>query len=90
MTPRRAPAPGRERAAVLVIGLGLGIPVGFALGRTSWRSVATSTPAFYVPPTATVALALIVPAAVAIGLALSTVPARRAARLRVADVPRAE
>jgi hypothetical protein len=79
-----------QATTILVIGLALGVPLGLALGRTIWRSVATSAPAFYVPPTATIALALIGPAVVAIGAALSTVPARRAARLRVADVLRAE
>jgi ABC-type lipoprotein release transport system permease subunit len=44
----------------------------------------------YVPPTATLALILAVPAALIVANLLATLPGRRAARLRPADVLRAE
>ncbi|WP_307874669.1 ABC transporter permease [Frankia nepalensis] len=79
-----------QAAVIGAIGLAVGVPVGVLLGRALWRAVATSTPLIYVPPVAALALALAVPTAVlAVGL-LASVPARRAARLHVPDVLRAE
>ncbi|MBL7490447.1 FtsX-like permease family protein [Frankia sp. AgB1.9] len=79
------------QAGVLAfVGLAVGVPVGVALGRALWRAVAMSTPLLYVGPVAELALALIVPAVIATASFLAGVPARRAARLRVADVLRAE
>jgi ABC-type lipoprotein release transport system permease subunit len=79
-----------QAALIGTIGLAVGVPVGLLIGRALWRAVATSTPLIYVRPVTVLALALAVPATgIAAGL-LASVPARRAARLRVPDVLRAE
>jgi hypothetical protein len=79
-----------QAVTICMIGLAVGIPAGIVLGRVVWRAVATSTPLLYVAPTAVVALALAVPVALAVSSALAAQPARRAGRLRVPDVLRAE
>ena len=79
------------QASVLVLaGLAFGVPLGLALGRTLWHSVADYTPLQYVPPTAWFALSLIAPVGLLVGNALAALPARSAARTRVATVLRAE
>ena len=77
-------------ATLGAIGLLLGVPLGIALGRTLWRVVADRTPLLYAPPLAPLAVALSVPVALGIAALLASLPARRAARLRLADVLRAE
>ncbi|MDT3438233.1 ABC transporter permease [Pseudofrankia sp. BMG5.37] len=79
-----------QAAVIVVVGLVVGLPVGVLLGRALWRAVATSTPLIYAPPVAVLPLALVVPAVIVTAGALASVPARRAARLRVPDVLRAE
>ncbi|WP_307875416.1 ABC transporter permease [Frankia nepalensis] len=79
-----------QAAVIVLVGLAVGVPVGVLLGRALWRAIATSTPLIYVPPLATAALALVVPAVIVTVGVLASVPARRAARLRVPDVLRAE
>jgi hypothetical protein len=79
-----------QAATIAVAGLLLGVPLGVALGQTVWRAVAESTPVLYVPPVAVLALALAVPATLLVGGLLAALPARRAARIRVGDVLRAE
>lgn len=71
-------------------GLLVGAPLGFLLGRALWRVAAGIMPLRYQPPLAMWAVGLIVPAVLLAALALSSAPARRAARLPVADVLRAE
>jgi hypothetical protein len=66
------------------------VPLGFALGRTLWRSVAESTPMDYVPPVAVWALVLIGPVALMLAGVLAVWPSHRAASLRVAHVLRTE
>jgi hypothetical protein len=87
----------QSRAIVLIqagvlaaVGLVFGVPLGFALGRTLWRSVADITPVEHIPPVAVWALVLIAPVAfVAAGL-LAAWPSQRAASVRVAQVLRTE
>lgn len=79
------------QASVLAgAGLIFGVPLGLALGRAVWRVVAHQTPVEYTAPVAVWTLALIVPAAFAAANVLAAVPARQAARLRIAEVLRAE
>jgi hypothetical protein len=52
--------------------------LGIALGRTLWRVVADSTPLLFVPPIAGPALAVTVPASIAVANLLAALPARRA------------
>jgi hypothetical protein len=79
-----------QAGTLAVIGLALGIPLGLVVGRVLWRVVADDTPLLYVPPTPASALLLIGPVAVLAAGLLAAWPARAAARLRVADVLRAE
>jgi hypothetical protein len=79
-----------QATTLAIVGLVFGIPLGIAAGRYSWRVLADATPVVYVAPLAAVALLLVIPGAVAAANALAALPARRAARLRPADVLRAE
>lgn len=79
------------QAAVLVMGgPAFGVPLGLALGRTVWRQVAGAVPIAYHPPVPVATLLLIAPVALFAAGLLAAWPARRAARMRVADVLRAE
>jgi ABC-type lipoprotein release transport system permease subunit len=91
MTPWQCRRVVITQASVLaVVGLGFGVPVGLAIGRTVWRVVADYTPLYYVAPDALTALLLVVLGAFVVANLLATWPGRRAARLRTADVLRAE
>jgi ABC-type antimicrobial peptide transport system permease subunit len=91
MTCRQSRVVVVTQASVLaLIGLAAGIPLGVALGRIVWRYVAETTPVFYVPPIAVLALALIGPVALVVTNLLAAVPARLAAKLRIGQVLRAE
>ncbi len=79
-----------QSVTVGVVALLLGLPLGTAVGRWSWRWVADSTPLLYVPPVAATVALLAVPAALVLANLMSALPARRAARLRPAEVLRAE
>ena len=79
-----------QASVLAVIGLLFGIPIGLAVGRSVWRVVADDTPIAYVPPMAVLALLLIVPGALLLANLLAAWPGRRAARLRVAHILRAE
>ncbi|MEW9530496.1 ABC transporter permease [Microbispora sp. NPDC049125] len=79
-----------QATVLATIGLLAGIPLGLALGRTVWRVAAEQTPLQYVPPSAPLALALIVPAALLIACLLAVWPSRAAGRLRIAAVLSAE
>jgi len=87
----------QTRAIVLIqgtllaaVGLTFGVPLGFALGRTLWRSVADTTPIEYIPPVAVWALVLIAPVALLAANLLAAWPSQRAASMRVAHVLRTE
>jgi hypothetical protein len=91
MTQRQCRSIVATQATLLAaVGLVVGIPLGLALGRTVWRAVAHSTPIVYSPPLAGLVLALLAPAALVVANLLATLPARRAARLRIAQILRAE
>jgi ABC-type lipoprotein release transport system permease subunit len=79
-----------QATVLAIIGLIFGVPLGVAIGRTVWRSVATYTPLQYVPPLAFWALVLVAPAALVIANLLAAWPGHRAARLRIAQILRAE
>jgi ABC-type lipoprotein release transport system permease subunit len=79
-----------QATTLAIVGLAFGLPTGLLLGRAIWHNVATSTPVEYVPPFAVMVLVIVVPAALLIANALAAWPARRAARLRAAEVLRAE
>ena len=79
-----------QATTVAIIGLLVGLPLGVATGRISWRWVAESTPLLYVAPIAGLAVALAIPVTLAVANALAALPARRAARLRAVEVLRTE
>lgn len=75
---------------VAVVALALGIPLGVAAGRWSWRLVADATPLLYVAPVAATVILAAAPASLVLANLMAALPARKAARLRPADVLRAE
>ncbi|WP_205856484.1 ABC transporter permease, partial [Phytoactinopolyspora endophytica] len=91
MTRRQARGVVVTQATVLaLVGLVVGVPLGVALGRTVWRYVADTTPLFYAPPTALLALLLGIPVALLAVNLLAAWPGHRAASMRVGHVLRAE
>jgi hypothetical protein len=79
-----------QASVLAVVGLAVGVPLGFVLGRFVWRLVAQSTPMAYHPPLAVWALVLIGPLALLAANLLAAWPGQRAARLRSAQILRAE
>jgi hypothetical protein len=79
-----------QASVLAVIGLIFGVPLGIALGRVLWRTVAGFIPLAYHPPVALLALLLIGPAALLAANALAAWPQRRAARLQAGQVLRSE
>jgi ABC-type antimicrobial peptide transport system permease subunit len=91
MTPRQSRLVVVTQASVLAaVGLAVGVPLGVAVGRFVWRLVAVNTPLAYHPPLALWALVLIGPLALLAANLLAAWPAQRAARLRSAQILRAE
>jgi ABC-type lipoprotein release transport system permease subunit len=91
MTRRQSRGVVATQASVLaLVGLVLGVPLGVALGRTVWRYVADTTPLFYVPPVAVLALLLMAPVTLLAANLLAAWPSQRAASMRVGHVLRAE
>jgi ABC-type lipoprotein release transport system permease subunit len=79
-----------QATVLAVVGLALGVPLGMALGRTVWRYVAETTPLFYVPPIALLAVLMAVPVALLAANLLAAWPGHRAASMRVSHVLRTE
>lgn len=79
-----------QATVIAAVGLLFGLPLGVAAGRTAWRVLADATPTLYVAPLAVLAAVLAVPGALGIANAIAALPARRAARLRVAETLRIE
>lgn len=79
-----------QATALVLVGLAFGVPLGVALGRSTWRVVADYTPFEYVAPSAVLALALIGPVALLTAYVVAAWPAVRASRVRVATILRAE
>jgi hypothetical protein len=79
-----------QASVLAAIGLVFGVPLGVALGRITWRLVAQNTPFAYHPPLALWALVLTAPLALLAANLLAAWPGHRAARLRSAQILRAE
>jgi ABC-type antimicrobial peptide transport system permease subunit len=75
---------------IVVIGVGLGVPLGFIAANVAWRELAQSldVASDLVVPVGLVALCL--PVAVAAGLAAAALPTWRATHLQVAALLRSE
>ena len=67
-----------QAGVLAVVGLVFGVPLGLALGRTLWRSVADTTPIEYIPPLAVWALVLVAAAALLAAALLAAWPSQRA------------
>lgn len=78
--------------ALTLVGVGLlyGAPLGLVLGRFLWRTVADLLPLQYVPPASLSAILLVVGVSFGLTVLLAILPARRAARIPIAAVLRAE
>lgn len=72
-----------------VVGLAVGLPLGYGIGRQAWRAVATSH-GFAADVLVPAWVLLLLPVVVAFAAALSVQPARSAAATRAADLLRAE
>ena len=79
-----------QATTLALIGIAVGIPLGIALGRTVWRYVADLTPAFFVPPFALVAVALVVPVALLAANLMAIRPSWKAANMRLGEELRSE
>jgi hypothetical protein len=79
-----------QASALIVAALCLGIPAGILCGRVAWRIFAAQLgilPTVVVP---LVALAVLIPAGLALAVAVAAVPGESAARARPADILRSE
>ncbi len=79
-----------QASALTVAALCLGIPAGILCGRVAWRIFAVQLgilPTVVVP---LVALAVLIPAGLALAVAVAAVPGESAARARPADILRSE
>jgi hypothetical protein len=79
-----------QGSAVAATGILLGIPLGLAVGRTGWQAVADQVPLRYVSPVGLLAVAAVIPVAIAAANVLAVWPGRRAARLQPSEVLRSE
>lgn len=89
------PAQGRTAVVVqalilAVIGLGVGVPLGWIGGRALWRVVASYTPLEFVAPDPRPGVLAVAPAVLVLAVLLAAAPAFRAGRLPVATILRAE
>jgi hypothetical protein len=79
-----------EATAVAVVTLVLGVPLGLAGGRWGWDLFASQLGVLSRPEVPALALLLLVPATLVVANVAAALPARAAARLRAAEVLRAE
>jgi cell division protein FtsX len=79
-----------QATVLAVVGLLFGVPLGLAVGRTVWRVVTDELPVQYVAPWAAWAMLLVAPVALLLANLLAAVPGRRAARMQLAQILRAE
>jgi hypothetical protein len=79
-----------QGSAIGVAGLVIGIPLGLAIGRVGWQTVAEQVPLRYVSPFGLLALVVVVPVAIVVANLLAVWPGRRAARIRPAEALRTE
>jgi ABC-type antimicrobial peptide transport system permease subunit len=79
-----------QATLLAAVGALIGVPAGIIVGRVLWEQFADSFPVVYAPPLALLAILVAAPAAVLIANALAVAPARRATRIRPAEVLRSE
>ncbi len=81
---------GWQATVLSVIGLMVGVPIGVALGRVSWRVIADHTPLVFAPPWALATLLLAIPLTLLLANLIATLPGWRASQLRTAEQLRHE
>jgi hypothetical protein len=79
-----------QSTLLAVAGVVVGVPLGIAIGRVTWRWLADDFPIVYVPPLALVAVAAVVAVAIVLANALAAGPAHVATRIRPAEALRVE
>jgi predicted lysophospholipase L1 biosynthesis ABC-type transport system permease subunit len=79
-----------QSSLLAIVGLIVGVPVGIAVGRLTWRWLADEFPIVYSPPAALLAVLLVAGLALAIANALAAGPAHAATRIRPAEALRVE
>jgi hypothetical protein len=79
-----------QGTAIAAVGLLVGIPLGIVAGRAAWSLVAHRVPLEDVSPFAAVAMALLIPGVALVANVVALLPGRRVARLRPAQLLRAE
>jgi ABC-type lipoprotein release transport system permease subunit len=75
---------------IAVVGLVIGMPLGYVIGRGLWRAVAADTPVLFVEPLDVPSLSLTTVAAVALALCVAAWPAHRTTSAPLAQVLRSE
>jgi ABC-type antimicrobial peptide transport system permease subunit len=79
-----------QGTAIGLAGILLGIPLGLAVGRMGWQALTDQVPLLYASPFGLLAVVAVVPAVIAVANLLAVWPGHRAAKLRPAEVLRAE
>jgi hypothetical protein len=79
-----------QSTLLAIVGLVVGVPVGIAVGRITWRWLADDFPIVYVPPVAVLAVVAVAAIAILIANALAAGPAHAATRIRPAEALRVE
>jgi ABC-type antimicrobial peptide transport system permease subunit len=79
-----------QSTLLAVAGIVVGVPVGIAVGRLSWRWLADDFPIVYVPPSALPAVGAAAGIAIALANAPAAGPAHPATRIRPAEALRVE
>jgi FtsX-like permease family len=79
-----------QGTAIALFGLAVGIPLGLAVGRLGWRSIAERVPLSEIPPFALAATLLLIPATLIVANVLALLAGRSALSHRPAEELRAE
>jgi hypothetical protein len=79
-----------QSTLLAIAGLVVGVPVGIAVGRITWRWLADGFPIVYAPPGALVAVLVVAAIAIALANALAAGPAHAATRIHPAEALRVE
>jgi len=79
-----------EAGALALAGTLLGIPIGIVIARAAWARTARGIGVLVVQRVPFTVVLVVAPAAVAIAIAIAMLPARRAAKLRPAEILRSE
>jgi predicted lysophospholipase L1 biosynthesis ABC-type transport system permease subunit len=79
-----------QSTLLAIVGLVVGVPVGIAVGRITWRWLADEFSIVYVPPVAVLAVVAVAAIAILIANALAAGPAHAATRIRPAEALRVE